>query len=521
MRIWQRRYVRGMVWTAATVFVVAVLGCLGLWWRLNSGPIEVDMATPWLKAAIEENFGASHIVTVGGTQIERDETGQTSLRLRDIVVRDADGTVVASAPKAEIGLSGMSLLAGKVRAVSLNLVGAETAVRIEKDGAITVFAGADKRPIATASPALTPAARGEPVEAIVPQGPLRTGVKDVAGVLAWIDGLGVTGLDGHDLRELGLKNGNLTVDDQRNQKHWNFTGINASLTRPAGGGLTFRLASENPQRPWILSAAMRPLGDGERAVGIEARHVSSRDILLAMRVSEADLDVDLPLSGSVRADIARDGSLRQMQGQLVADAGTIIDHNNEAASIKIDRAEIRFSWDRQHRALVVPFQIHSGGNQFTMRATLQSADGQNGVWQLAMQRGDSVIDPIILASPGTSDPGGFAINRAAVRARIDTVRQRIDLEQGDFSRVDTRPSYNVGMAVTGSLDYSGAVPHLAFGVAATRMPVAVFKRLWPIFVTTDVRSWVEQHVSAGTVERVGDCRQRPAAELQERWSAAA
>jgi hypothetical protein len=501
-RIWQRRFVRGTVWTAAGVFAVAVLGCLGLWWRLSSGPIEIDMATPWLRAAIAENFGANHTVIVGGTQIERDETGQTSLRLRDIVVRDADGTVVASAPKAEIGLSGISLLSGKLRAVSLNLVGAETAVRIEKDGAITVFAGADKRPIATALPALTPAARGEPVEAIVPQGPLRTGVKDVAGVLAWIDGLGATGLDGHDLRELGLKNGNLTVDDQRNQKHWSFSGINASLTRPASGGLTFRLASENPQRPWILSAAMRPLGDGERAVGIEARHVSSRDILLAMRVSENDLDVDLPLSGSVRADIARDGSLRQMQGQLVADSGTIVNHDNEDANVKIDRAEIRFSWDPQHRALLVPFQIHSGGNQFTMRAILQSADNQNGVWQLAMQRGDAVIDPIILASPGSSDPEGFAINRAAVRARIDTVHKRIDLEQGDFSRVDTRPSYNVGVAVTGSLDYSGAVPHLAFGVAATRMPMAVFKRLWPIFVTTDVRTWVEEHISAGTIERV-------------------
>ena len=321
-------------------------------------------------------------------------------------------------------------------------------------------------------------------------------------MLAWIDGLGATGLDGHDLRELGLKNGNLTVDDRRNQKHWSFTGINASLTRPASGGLTFRLASENPQRPWILSAAMRPLGGGERAVGIEARHVSSRDILLALRVSQADLDVDLPLSGSVRADIGRDGSLRQMQGQLVADSGTIVNHDNEAANIKIDRAEIRFSWDPQHRALLVPFQIHSGGNQFTMRAILQSTDNQNGIWQFTMQRGDAVIDPIILASPGKSDPEGFAINRAAVRARIDTVHQRIDLEQGDFSRVDTRPSYNVGVAVTGSLDYSGAVPHLAFGVAGTRMPVAVFKRLWPIFVTTDVRRWVEQHVSAGTVERV-------------------
>ncbi len=494
---------RRIFWATTLTFALTVVGFLALWWRLSRGPIEFDMATPWLKAAIEENFGGRHSVTVGGTQIERDEKGVTSLRLRDIVVRDGDGTVVASAPKAEIGLSGMSLLYGKVRAVSLNLVGAETAVRIEKDGTVTVFAGADTRPIATASPALTPAQRGDAVESIVPQGPLRTGVKDIAGILSWIDGLGATGLDGHDLRELGLKNANLSVDDQRSLKHWSFTGINASLTRPAHGGLTFRLASENPQRPWALSAAMRPLGDGERAVGIEARHVSSRDILLAMRLNENDLDVDLPLSASVRAEIAPDGSLRQMQGQLIADKGAIIDHGNEQANIAIDSADLRFSWDPQRRALVIPFQVHSGGNQFTMRAVLQSSAGQNGIWQLTMQRGDAVIDPIILASSaGAADPEGFAMNRAAVRARIDTVHRRIDLEQGDFSRVDTRPSYNVGVAITGSLDYSGDVPHLAFGVAGTRMPAAVLKRLWPVFTATHVRSWVEEHISGGMVERL-------------------
>ena len=106
------------------------------------------MATPWLKAAIEKNFGGKQTVVVGGTQIERDENGRTSLRLRDIVVRDADGTVVASAPKAEVGISGIGLLTGNVRAESLNLVGAEMSVRIETDGRVTVFAGANKRPIA-------------------------------------------------------------------------------------------------------------------------------------------------------------------------------------------------------------------------------------------------------------------------------------------------------------------------------------------------------------------------------------
>ena len=73
-----------------------------LWWRLNSGPIDLDLATPWLTAAIEENFGSQHKVYVGGTQLERDEAGRTSLRIRDIAVRDRDGNVVVSAPKARI-----------------------------------------------------------------------------------------------------------------------------------------------------------------------------------------------------------------------------------------------------------------------------------------------------------------------------------------------------------------------------------------------------------------------------------
>jgi hypothetical protein len=57
------------------------------------------LATPWLKAAIEENFGGNHSVAVGGPQPEQIR-GAASLRLQDIVVRGT-GTVVASAPKAE------------------------------------------------------------------------------------------------------------------------------------------------------------------------------------------------------------------------------------------------------------------------------------------------------------------------------------------------------------------------------------------------------------------------------------
>jgi hypothetical protein len=498
--------VRRIFWGATVIVAVIAVAVAGLWWRLTSGPIELDMATPWLKAAIEKNFGGNQTVTVGGTQIERDEEGRTSLRLRDIVLRDADGTVVATAPKAEVGISGISLLTGTVRAASLNLVGAELSVRIETDGRVTVFAGANKRPIATASttlPRTSPAREpSQTKEALIPQGALRSGLQDIAGVLAWIDGLGATGLDGHDLRELGLKNGNLIVDDQRNGKRWTFSRINVSLRRPAQGGVIFRLASENPERPWVISAAMRPLSEGVRAVGIEARDVSSGDILLALRLNEGDIEADLPLSASVRAEITSDGILQRLQGQVVAKAGSIGDGASEESRVKIDHADIRFNWEAPQRALIIPFQIQSGGNQFTMRAAFEAPADQNGVWLLSVTRGDPVIDPVILASAGKPDDEGISINRMAVRARIDTVHRRIDLDQGDFSRVDTRPLHNNAVAISGSLDYSGAEPHLAFGVAGTRMPTAVMKRLWPFFITPRVRDWTEKHISGGVVERV-------------------
>jgi hypothetical protein len=239
-----------------------------------------------------------------------------------------------------------------------------------------------------------------------------------------------------------------------------------------------------------------------RAIGIEARRVSTRDIMLAMRLSAGDVDIDLPLSASIRADVSADGTPQLVQGQLIADAGTIADRDNDRVSLNIDRADFRFNWDARRRSLVVPFQVHSGGNQFTMRATLEGSPDQNGTWLLGVTRGDSVIDPIIVSPGATADDEGIAINRVAVRARIDTNRKRIELEQGDFSRIDTRPSHNIGIAVTGSLDYAGADPHIAFGVAGTRMPMSALKRLWPLFAAVAVRTWVEDHISGGMVERV-------------------
>ncbi len=517
--ITRRRAVRRTFFIGGAVIGAVVIASGLLLWRLNSGPIELDLATPWLTAAIEENFGHSHSVSVGGTQLERDETGRPALRIRDIVVRDADGTIVASAPKAEVGLSASSLLSGRVRAESLNLVGAEMAVRIEADGKITVFAGGDRQrpivtaPAATAAPAIPPRPQPSPNAGITapapplpapstgPAAPARSGFEDVAALLAWIDGLGVSGLDGYELDELGLKNGNLTVDDRRSNKRWNFTSINLSLTRPKPGGVILRINSENQQRPWQLSAAMAPMSGGLRAVGIEARKVSSKDLQLALRIGEDEVESDLLLSASVRGEITLDGTPQFVEGQLLAEAGFIRDAEDPVTRLDIDRAEFGLNWDAQRRALIVPFQILSGGNRVTLLAKMEASRDQSGVWSFEINRGP-VIDPFILTSSGQPDDEPLILNRASLRARIDLNKRRIDVEQGDIGRNDPRPMHNVGLGFSGQLDYSGAEPRLAFGIAGTKMSVTAFKRMWPTFIAANVRSWVEDHLSGGTVERI-------------------
>ena len=143
------RWVRRLAIVAAALALIFGVSFFGLWWRLGAGPINLDMATPWLAAAIEDNIGHGNTVEIGGTQIERAGRIRIAVRIRDIVVRDRDRAVVATAPKAEVRLSGAALLMGRLRAESLNLVDAELSVRITPDGYVTVSTGDTTKPLAT------------------------------------------------------------------------------------------------------------------------------------------------------------------------------------------------------------------------------------------------------------------------------------------------------------------------------------------------------------------------------------
>src|ERR1700681_2949542 len=501
-----RRWLAGERWVKRVAVVIAVLmvifvGCFGgLWWRLGAGPINLEMATPWLAAAIEENIGHGNTVEVGGTQIERAGRIRIAVRIRDIIVRDRDHVIVASAPKAEVRLSGTALLMGQLRAESLNLLDAELAVRIPPDGYVTVSAGDTAKPLATGVtskkeagiPATFPRQiPGAPPGAAAPSSPApAVGPDTPSGLLAgldWLDSLSLTGLDGQNLNEIGLKNGNLIVDDQQRGNKWNFENITLSPRRPNGGGVALSVGEEG-SRAWSLQVVVGPPANGVRSVDVRANKVSTTNILLALRLKDLTFSADLPLTGELKGELGRDGLPTYFRGKLGAGAGTIIDGDTPDYPMAIDSAEISVEWDAGRRVLVAPFKIISGPNRIALLAHLEPPNDSIPDWQLGFSGGT-----IVLAGIDNEQP--LIFNRIAIGLRFDTDKRRVLLTQADVSNGE------IGIAGSGSIDYS-AEPRLTLGFAGTPMSASALKRIWPTLIVPEVREWVIERVERGSLQRL-------------------
>jgi hypothetical protein len=500
-----RPYFIGLGLTAAVVGIA----CGALWWRLGSGPLAFDLATPWLSSALQERLGGRYRVEVGGTVLERDDDGRTALRLRDIVVRDADRTVVASAPKAEVGIASGSLLTGSPRAERVSLIGAEMAVRIERDGQLTVFAGASARPIAAADPGgddrarIAPAmAGGGAVRAADPQA---NEPNVFSALLGWVQGLDAVGFDGRDLIEIGLKSGTIAVDDQRNGKLFTFANINLSLTRPKEGGVALAVNSMGTDGPWSLNATVTPRAEGRRFVDAVIRDVSPKDVMLALRLGTGEVQADIPISAAIRAEIDRDGMPQMLEGRIVAGAGTIRDIGDEDSRVLIDEGQIELRWDAANRRLLVPLDLHLGASRITLYSQIEPPRERGGLWSFAIVHGT-----VVLASLERTRAQPLVLERVNVRAKFDPARQRLDFEQAEMRG----PA--AGAVLTGMVDFSGEEPVVNYGVAGSRMLMPAFKRLWPALVASPVRAWVEENVAAGSVEHLVIANQAPLSALRPR-----
>ena len=186
----------------------------------------------------------------------------------------------------------------------------------------------------------------------------------------------------------------------------------------------------------------------------------------------------------------------------MVDKGFIVDVDEPLSRIAIDRGEFTLDWDAARRALLVPFQIVSGGNRITLLAQLDAPRDNTGIWSMKVTGGT------VMLAAGITDPNPLVLDRFLLRLRINPDKQRVDIEQGEFGNLD------LGLLASGYLDFATGEPRLAAQFAGSRMSVAAMKRLWPSLLSPKVRDWVEHHILSGTVDRIVIATNAPVSTLR-------
>ncbi|HEY0234083.1 MAG TPA: DUF3971 domain-containing protein, partial [Afipia sp.] len=497
-RLFGATWLRRTVLTLVALIVVSGIGFVGLWLRLGAGPINLDIITPILASAIEQNVGRDHTVEVGGTQIERAGRIRIAVRLRDVVVRDQNKAIVATAPKAEVRLSGTALLFGKVRAESLRLVGAELSVRITPDGEVIVSTGGNTtQPLATGKVPVKPGATS--VQPPVPTAsaqmspPAATGGPAPAGgllsLMEWLDTAGSKGLDGQSLAEIGLRNGVLSIDDQQSKSRFTFENISVSLRRPSAGGVTLTVGEEGANA-WSLKVGVGASDNGVRSVEMIADKVPSKSLLMSARLKDFTFTTEqMLLSGVVKGEIGRDGLPNFLKGELFMGKGSVYDRLVPNYPMYIDRVDMKIDWDAARRVMIAPFQITSGTNRVTLLAHLEAPNDSVPNWQLGISGGTMVLTDI-------HDENPLIMNRIAVRVRFDSEHRRMVMTQCDISNGE------VGIAGSGAIDYSMPDARLTLGLAVTPMTTTQLKNIWPALVAPEVREWTIQRIVSGNLQHM-------------------
>ena len=107
----------------AGILVVGLIAIVGGYGRLARGPISLPSLVPMIEHAINGELSDLH-VKIDDAILQRSPDGPGVLfRLRNIRLIDTDGSIVAQAPLAAIGMSGAALLSGRIAPGSVDFIG--------------------------------------------------------------------------------------------------------------------------------------------------------------------------------------------------------------------------------------------------------------------------------------------------------------------------------------------------------------------------------------------------------------
>lgn len=478
--------------------------------RLTQGPISISGLGAEIASALDDRFGHGYDFRLGRASIVKRGYSPT-LSVDGLSLKDGSGKTILTAPRAEVSVDLLSLIAGHVTPKRLEIFDVELHMALLPDGSLALPVAPESKatipltpPLAEAlmqqSPAPSKTAKGgaealtaPTTEAGSPTLPTMRQraliVKQMAAsIRLLIDTLTNPGSPIAAIDRVGIARGRLVIDDRTADQTMVFNGVKLGFDK-SSGTTTFNLSVDGPNGRWEANGLASGAPGAERRLVLSLRNLSLDEILLATGARSIGADFDMPLSAQVNLGLNADGSLLEAAGKFDFGAGFLRFDDPNDEPMMVDAIHGGFHWDAATRRIMIDRStLAAGATHAAVSGFVALPDREGDPWSIDLRSAERNV-----AAPERPGQKPVEIDRGELKGRLFLAEKAFFIERFSFSGPEC------GFAMAGEVEWTNG-PHFRLGASTSPTPVAVATRLWPSFIVAPVRSYLISHAKDGIVQ---------------------
>ena len=432
-------------------------------------------------------------VNIAGAVFELDSaTNVPHFRLRDLVLLDKSGNLIARSSRAAISFDGAAMFIGSLVPRGLELIGTRILVKRQLDGGLVLGFGApaaaenESATLETSTEAGSDAKAGrEEQAAILPQAATKSLFEILSG----------NGEDsgGASLQDIRVSGASIQLFDEANQANWFAPQADLTFKKMSYGFVVFAKASvASGGTPWRteVSATYR---SQSRSFAVSARieDLVPANVSDKIYALEQFAKVDVPLSGHAEFELTDTGIVTKASAEFAAAAGVVGLPGYLAQPIVVDEGALRVDYDRPTGGFkIVDSIILVGGSRAELTGRVDPVRASDG------RLTDIKID--LKATNASVDAQGTVKNPVLVD-RIEFQGQA-SVEDAVMEITDlVVMSGNTGVRLRGTLTGGGESAGIQLSGRVRDVSADFVKKLWPPVVVPKSRKWVTDNVQSGRI----------------------
>jgi hypothetical protein len=456
--------------------------------RLSQGPVTLTFLKGPIETAINSNL-AGYRVDLENAVVERDrDSGQPRVRLRNVVLQNAQGETIARAPRAAIGIDGTAIFAGRLVPRQLELIGPRIEFYRDLNGMLRLGFG-KVRSAESELPSQevsAPEDDAEPIDDAAPALQLR----DFLEKELLAKGRGDTAVS--TLETVKISDATLVLFDEFNQANWNAPSANLVFRRmPYGFALFADISVATGREPWRSELVANYRG-ASRSFAVSARIFDlvpadlSDKIFALHRLAQ----VRFPLSGKAEFEFTEEGLITKATAELTASRGIIGFPGYIADPIAIEEGLLRLDLDPvSGTVLISDSTLGLGGSQAQLEGKIVPVrldDGRLTALDISM-----IAKNLSMAASDQRD--GLQFKRVELKGVASVSESRFDIEDLVLQ------TGSAGVRVRGSFEGGEEAIGVRLSGVMRDLPLSVVQKLWPPIIAPNTRKWLNTNVTRGTV----------------------